>query len=99
MIDEIGAALSVAQFGGRHPSVRTWKGEGSGVLEIVENHDRSTYRAVYSVRFEKAIHVLHCFQKKSPTGIATSRTDIELIGARLRDAQLDYEARCGKAKT
>jgi len=48
--DHIGTALSVAQFGGKHPSAKPWKGQGTGVLEVVEDHDRSTYRAVYTVR-------------------------------------------------
>ena len=50
--DDLGVALSVAQFGGKHPSAKPWKGEGPGVLEIVEDHRGDTYRAVYTVRFE-----------------------------------------------
>lgn len=95
VIDEIGTALSAAQFGGKHPAAKPWKGSGSGVLEIVEDHDHSTYRAVYTVRFEKAIYVLHCFQKKSPRGIKTAQPDIELIDRRLKAARDDYEARHG----
>ncbi len=52
--DEIGVALSVAQFGGKHPKAKPWKGEGPGVLEIVEDHKGETYRAVYTVKFENA---------------------------------------------
>jgi len=66
--DEIGTALSVAQFGGKHPKAKPWKGEGAGVLEIVADHRGNTYRAVYTVKFEHAIYVLHAFQKKSRTG-------------------------------
>jgi phage-related protein len=51
---EMGVALSVAQFGGKHPSANPWKGEGSGVLEIVEDHRGDTYRAVYTVKFANA---------------------------------------------
>ena len=94
--DEIGAALSVAQFGGKHPSAKPWKGEGSGVLEVAENHRGDTYRAVYTVRFEDAVYVLHAFQKKSPKGSKTAQTDVKLIGTRLRMAKEDYEARHGK---
>ena len=50
--DEIGTALSVAQFGGKHPHAKPWKGEGPGVFEVVEDHRADTYRAVYTVRFE-----------------------------------------------
>jgi phage-related protein len=63
--DGIGTALSIAQFGGKHPAAKPWKGAGSGVLEVVEDYDGNTYRAVYTVRFRSAVYVLHCFQKKS----------------------------------
>jgi phage-related protein len=96
--DGIGTALSVAQFGGKHPAAKPWKGEGSGVLEIVEDYRGNTYRAVYTVRFEAAVYVLHAFQKKSPKGIKTADTDVALIAKRLKAAQLDYEERYGKAK-
>ncbi|MGA3295418.1 MAG: type II toxin-antitoxin system RelE/ParE family toxin [Candidatus Acidiferrales bacterium] len=96
--DDLGVALSVAQFGGKHPGAKPWKGEGPGVLEIVEDNRGDTYRAVYTVRFEGAIYVLHAFQKKSPSGRKTSRTDTELIAQRLRMARQDYEVRYGKAK-
>jgi len=96
--DEIGVALSVAQFGGKHPSAKPWKGEGPGVLEIVEDYRGDTYRAVYTVKFEKAVYVLHAFQKKSPKGIKTAQMDVELVSRRLRAASEDYEARYGKRK-
>src|SRR5215471_12565450 len=91
--DEIGVALSVAQFGGTHPKSKPWKGEGPGVLEIVEDHRGDTYRAVYTVRFEQAVYVLHVFQKKSPKGIKTAQTDVELVSRRLRVAREDYVIR------
>lgn len=94
--DGIGTALSVAQFGGKHPAAKPWKGEGPGVLEIVEDHYGNTYRAIYTVRFEMAVYVLHAFQKKSPKGIKTSEADVELVAKRLRVAQRDYEERYGK---
>lgn len=53
--DEIGAALSVAQFGGKHPSAKPWRGEGPGVFEIVEDRRGDAYRAVYAVRFGNAV--------------------------------------------
>jgi phage-related protein len=94
--DEIGTALSVAQFGGKHPKAKPWKGEGPGVLEIVADHRGDTYRAVYTVKFEHALYVLHAFQKKSPKGRKTAQTDAELISRRLRMAGEDYESRYGK---
>lgn len=96
--DELGNALGLAQFGGKHPDAKPWKGQGAGVFEAVENHDGDTYRAVYTVRFREVVYVLHAFQKKSPRGIRTARSDIELIARRLRLAQQDYEARHGKAR-
>jgi phage-related protein len=92
----IGIALGVVQQGGHPPSAKAWKGLGPGVLEIVEDDAAGTYRAVYTVRFAKAIYVLHAFQKKSPGGIRTARTDIRLIDARLKAARNDYEERYGK---
>jgi phage-related protein len=50
--DGIGIALSVAQFGGKHPQAKPWKGEGPGVLEVVKDFRGDTFRAVYTVRFE-----------------------------------------------
>ena len=96
--DTIGTALSVAQFGGKHPAAKPWRGEGPGVLEIVEDHAGDTYRTVYTVRFAEAVYVLHAFQKKSPKGIKTARHDIELVSQRLKEAQRDYEERYGRTK-
>jgi len=93
----IGVALGVAQYGGKHPSAKPWKGEGPGVLEVVEDFDGDTFRATYTVRFAKAVYVLHCFQKKSPTGIKTAKSDVELVGRRLKAARREYEERYGKA--
>ena len=74
--NEISHALGVAQYGGKHPKAKPWKGEGPGVLEIVEDYRSDTYRAVYTVRFESAVYVLHAFQKKSPKGVKTALTDV-----------------------
>lgn len=94
--DEMGNALGLAQFGGKHPKSKPWKGQGPGVFEVVESHDGNTYRAVYTVRFRRVVYVLHAFQKKSPSGIRTARADIALVAQRLKVAQQDYEARHGK---
>ena len=61
------------------------------MLEVVEDHAGDTYRAVYTVRFEHAVYVLHAFQKKSPTGVKTARTDIELVRRRLQAAREHYQ--------
>ena len=94
--DDIGVALSVAQFGGKHPKAKPWKGEGAGVLEVVADYRGDTYRAVYTVRFERAVYALHAFQKKSPTGVRTAKSDVGLVAQRLRMAREDYEVRYGK---
>ena len=64
---------------------------GPGVLAVVESHDGNAYRAVYTVRFAKAVYVLHAFQKKSPSGIRTAKRDVDLVDQRLKQAQRDYE--------
>ena len=96
--EHIGYALSAAQYGGKHPNVKPWKGAGARVLEVVEDFRGDTFRAVYTVRFEEAVYVLHAFQKKSRHGIATSQADIELIARRLKDAIAEHEVRYGKSE-
>jgi len=86
--DVFGYALHLAQSGTKHPDAKPLKGfGGAGVLEVVEDFDTNTYRAVYTVRFGNAIYVLHCFQKKSASGIRTAQADIDLIRKRLQAAQ------------
>ena len=94
--DNIGAALSLAQFGGKHPAAKPWKGEGPGVFEVVDDFMGNTYRAVYTVRFAEASYVLHAFQKKSPKGIKTAQRDVELVAARLQLARQHYKDHYGK---
>jgi phage-related protein len=59
----------------------------ASVIEIVEDYDGDTYRAVYTVKFAEAIYVLHAFQKKSKSGIATPKHDLDLIEEKLRRAR------------
>lgn len=83
--DTFGYALHLAQAGSKHSQAKPLKGfGGAGVLEVVEDHQGDTYRAVYTVRYASAVYVLHCFQKKSTHGIATPKPDIDLIEARLK---------------
>ena len=91
--DEMGYALGLAQLGAKHPNAKPWKGEGPGVLEIVEDHRGDTYRAIYAVRFVDVVYVLHTFQKKSKRGIKTPQTDVKLITERLKRAKADYESK------
>lgn len=93
IIKEIGLALGIAQHGGKAPATKPLRGLGTGVLEVVETHRGDTFRAAYTVRFDDRIYVLHCFQKKSKRGIKTPKADIDLIKARLKAAQADYNQR------
>ena len=88
---DIGAALDAAQLGEMDPSARPLRGfGGASVIEIRVAFRTDAYRAVYTVRFGEAIYVLHAFQKKSTRGIATPKTEIEVIEARLRQAEEIY---------
>ena len=84
----MGQAIDDAQLGAEHPAAKALKGFGGrGVLEIVDDFDGDTYRAVYTVKFAGIVYVLHAFQKKSKKGIATPQREIDLIKARLKRAE------------
>jgi phage-related protein len=89
--DNLGFELFLVQTGQHPPSAKPLKGLGSGTIELVEDFDGDTYRAVYTVRFSNAVYVLHSFKKKSKRGI-----NIDLIKRRLRDAEQDHAQRFGK---
>jgi phage-related protein len=94
----LGFELFLAQTGQHPPSAKPLKGLGSGTIELVENFDGDTYRAVYTVRFSEAVYVLHSFKKKSKQGIKTPQSDIDLIKRRLKSAEEDYAQRFEKEK-
>lgn len=81
---EMGFALYTAQLGETHESAKMFKGYGSGIYEIVSDHDKNAYRAIYIVNVGEAVYVLHAFQKKSKKGIATPKEEIEVIKERLK---------------
>ena len=84
----MGQALDDAQHGEKHPGVKPLKGfGGASVLEIVEDNDGDTYRAIYTVKFAGAVYVLHAFQKKAKRGRVTPKKDIDLVKRRLRVAR------------
>jgi phage-related protein len=91
--DNLGFALFLVQTGQHPPAAKPLKGLGSGIVELVEDYDGDTYRAVYTVRFRTVIYVLHALMKKSKRGIRTSKSDIDLIRQRIRDAEHDYRQR------
>jgi phage-related protein len=91
--DAIGYALFQAQVGHKSAKAKPLQGfGGAGVLEIVEIDSAGTYRAVYTVKFQEAIAVLHVFQKKSTQGIKTPKQDVELIKHRLKLAEDTYQS-------
>jgi phage-related protein len=93
---EFGRALQFAQAGDKHPAAKPLKGfGGGGILEIVEDYDRGSYRAVYAIRFKEAVYVLHVFQKKSRKGIETARSDVNLIKERLKWATQMHARKSG----
>jgi phage-related protein len=97
----VGYALFAAQQGEKHDDAKLLKGFGdAAVLEIIARHDGDTFRAVYTVRFGEMVYVLHVFQKKSKSGIATPKKELELIRKRLKLAERDHKqwsARGGQA--
>jgi len=86
--DSFGYALHLAQTGSKHCHAKPLKGyKGAGVLEVVEDLSGDTYRAVYTVKIATVVYVLHVFQKKSSSGIATPKPDIDKINERLKIAE------------
>lgn len=96
---DIGFALQFAQAGDKHPDAKPLKGfSGAGVLEVVEDHNGDTYRAVYTVKLAGVVYVLHVFQKKSKKRIATPKQDIDLVRARLKQAEEHYRQKYQKSR-
>jgi phage-related protein len=90
----VGFALWQAQVGRKHRDAKVLRGfGGAGVLEVVQDHDGDTFRAVYTVKFARAVYVLHTFQKKSTKGIKTPVAEVELICRRLKAAEAHHEER------
>ncbi len=91
--DEIGYALYLAQIGEKYSHAKPLKGLGPGVLEVVSDYRGDTFRGVYTVRLGDAVYVLHVFRKKAKRGIATPRSDVDLIRQRLKRATELHEER------
>lgn len=100
MQDAIGFALYFAQLGEKHHRAKPLGGlGGAGVLEIVEDHDGDTFRAVYTVKLRQAVYVLHVFQKKATTGIATPKREMDMVRRRLNEArQIDSSYPVGDSR-
>lgn len=95
--DEVGFALYSAQVGEMSAKAKPMHGLGAGVMEIAARDESGTYRAVYTISIGDAIYVIHAFQKKSKTGIATPQFEIELIRQRLK--QLRSEVKNAEKKS
>ena len=84
--------LGLALIGEKHPDAKPMKGFGNAsLLELRERYKGDAYRTMYTVKFEKAVYVLHVFKKKSKSGIATPKQEIELIKARLKMVESHYK--------
>jgi phage-related protein len=83
----IGDELQLMQFGGMPKDAKPFKGVGNGVFEIALRYSKEAYRVVLAVKLGEKIYVLHAFQKKSKEGIATPKSDVDLIKKRYADAQ------------
>ena len=94
--DGFGFELFLVQTGQHPASAKPLKGLGSGLLELIDNFDGDTYRAVYTVRFSEAVYVLHAFKKKSKRGGKMPQADIELIKRRLKVAAEEHIRRFSK---
>ena len=97
--DGFGFELFLAQSGQHPPSAKPLRGIAGRAIELVDDFDGDTYRAVYTVRFRSAVYVLHAFKKKSKQGIKTPQSDVALILKRLKDAEADHAALTKQEKT
>ena len=82
-----GYALGMAQNGLVYPDAKTLSGYRPALIEVLEDDDGDTYRAVYTVHYEDVVYVLHCFKKKSTSGRSLPKRDKETIEARLAEVR------------
>jgi phage-related protein len=84
--DILGGQLFSLQDGLIPKDAKPFKSVGSGVFEIALKHNKDAYRCIQALCVGEAIYILHVFQKKSKTGIATPQKDIDLIKQRYKEA-------------
>ncbi|WP_068875176.1 MULTISPECIES: type II toxin-antitoxin system RelE/ParE family toxin [unclassified Phenylobacterium] len=82
-----GFALGLAQNNLPYEDAKTLSGFKPALVEILEDDDGDTYRAVYTAHFEDVVYVLHCFKKKSTKGRSLPSRDKETIEARLAEVK------------
>ena len=97
--ERLGFELFLAQSGQHPPSAKPMKGLGGGVVELIEDFDGDTYRAIYTVRFNDAMYVLHAFKKKSKRRVGTPQSDIDLVDRRLKAVTADHADHLKQEKT
>ena len=83
----LGFALYQAQIGQRHESAKMLRGFGETIWQVRADDPSGTYRTVYVAQFQDAVYVLHAFQKKAKSGIATPHRETDLIRQRLQLAR------------
>ncbi len=95
--DIMGYSLDVAQNGGKADNAKPLSNvvKGGRVYEVFDDYKGGTYRAVYTVKFEKAVYVLHAFKKKSTKGVSTPKPDVDVMKARYKKAEEHYKANYG----
>lgn len=79
----VNVTLTIAAEGGKADIVKPMKGLGPGVMEIAIRYRTDACRAVYVTEIAGELWVVHAFQKKSRTGISTSKAESDLIRSRL----------------
>jgi phage-related protein len=84
---KLGFALYQAQIGQKHESAKMLHGFAETVWQVRADGPGGTYRAVYVAQFGEAVYVLHAFQKKATSGIATPQRELDLIRQRLQLAR------------
>ncbi|MDZ4738951.1 MAG: type II toxin-antitoxin system RelE/ParE family toxin [Alphaproteobacteria bacterium] len=77
-------ALTLAAEGQHSGKAKPLKGVDGGVFEIALRHRGDAFRAIYAVKIDVDIWVIHAFQKKSKTGVKTPKMDVGLIRERLK---------------
>ena len=98
VINTFGYALGLAQNGLSYPDAKTLTQFKSAVVEVLEDHNSDTFRAVYTARFDDTVYVLHCFKKKSPKQSELPKRDKETIELRLREVMAIEDAKRKKSK-
>ncbi len=94
---EFGHGLWQIQTGETPSNASSFEGsKAHEVMKLTERYDGDTYRCVYAAKFERAVYILHVFQKKSKSGIATPQKDITTVQERLQNARQDYRDRYGE---